>query len=144
MHWLVGEVRAPTWRRGYGWRRCFWCSCGGIRAFSPWESPMLAHRRGSRPAARCACQPAGRPSHHPCVRRGTVRCCVRCGAGEKVKKKKEQRPTSGSHTSAREEKKGLRLLGCLVKGLDGPAGLQLLLRLGRRVSVKEVPARVSS
>jgi hypothetical protein len=46
---------------------------------------------------------------------------VRCGAGEKVKKKKEQRPTRGSHTSAREEKE--KGSGCWDAWLRGFMGL---------------------
>jgi hypothetical protein len=46
---------------------------------------------------------------------------VRCGAGEKVKKKKEQRPTRGSHTSVREEKE--KGFGCWDAWLRGFMGL---------------------
>jgi tRNA U34 5-methylaminomethyl-2-thiouridine-forming methyltransferase MnmC len=90
-------------------------AAGALGSFSPGKTPMLAHRRG--PGS--ACVPAGGPAVLSPARAGAARReAMRCGAalGKKVKKKKEERPTRWSHTSAKERKrKGRRLVG--LRGL---------------------------
>jgi hypothetical protein len=104
--WLVGEAGAPMWWRGSGWRRHFRHGSRRVEGSFPLGRPRGEHTGAPWLHVR-ASRWLGRP-----IAREPRAGAVRCGAGGKVKKKKEERLTRGSHTSARElEKEKAQVVG---------------------------------
>jgi hypothetical protein len=114
-----------TWRRGSGWCLRFRRGGGRVEGSFPPGSP-----RGMHTGAPWLSVHASRRPDHPITRArwcGAPGCgAVRSGAEEereKVRRKKREKPTCGSHTSAREEKEKRGLVSwAAVVARAGPAG----------------------